>query len=140
MEDSQATPRGIKNNNPLNLRRSDNAWLGKIEPGTDKQFEQFVSMIYGIRAAMVNMRTIIRRQNNHCTLAEMITTWAPPSDGNKTADYINFVARHSGVMPTELLNFKNKEQIVNVTYAMSIMECGVKLYKTSFETAYEMLR
>ena len=45
-------PRGIRNNNPGNLRISGNAWQGKIptSQNTDGAFEQFSYYVYGVRA------------------------------------------------------------------------------------------
>ena len=46
--------RGYRNNNPLNIRiDKKNPWLGRVIPNTDGEFEQFTSMAYGYRAAMV---------------------------------------------------------------------------------------
>ena len=42
-------PRGIRNNNPLNIRKGNN-WKGEVSSSTDGEFEQFVSMQMGIRA------------------------------------------------------------------------------------------
>mgnify|MGYP007032335315 CR=1 FL=1 len=36
-------PRGIRNNNPLNIRIG-NVWLGEVQSPDDPEFEQFVSM------------------------------------------------------------------------------------------------
>lgn len=47
MTNPKKTPRGIRNNNPMNLRISSNAWRGKI-PGTDKSFETFIDPEHGI--------------------------------------------------------------------------------------------
>ena len=46
--------RGIKNNNPLNIRHSADQWQGAREEQTDKEFVQFTSMAYGYRAAWKN--------------------------------------------------------------------------------------
>ena len=48
------TPRGIRNNNPLNIRRSPGqTWQGECPVQTDKAFVQFRSMKWGIRAAFI---------------------------------------------------------------------------------------
>ena len=43
--------RGIRNNNPLNIRHSADQWQGARVEQTDKAFVQFKSMAYGYRAA-----------------------------------------------------------------------------------------
>ena len=45
--------RGIRNNNPLNIRRSKDKWQGLKTLQTDAQFCQFETMAYGWRAAFV---------------------------------------------------------------------------------------
>ena len=56
--------RGRRNNNPFNIRRSSNNWLGKIsfDKSTDKQFEQFEDMDFGIRAGVLLLRNYIRNK------------------------------------------------------------------------------
>ncbi len=46
-------PRGIRNNNPLNIRRSKDKWQGLRALQTDTAFCQFETMAYGWRAAFV---------------------------------------------------------------------------------------
>ena len=51
------TPRGIRNNNPLNIRRGASQWQGLKRRQTDKDFCQFVTVAYGYRAALRAQRT-----------------------------------------------------------------------------------
>ena len=44
-------PRGIRNNNPLNIRRGKDQWKGMAEAQNDRAFVQFKSLDYGWRAA-----------------------------------------------------------------------------------------
>ena len=44
-------PRGIRNNNPLNIRRGKDQWKGLRAQQTDASFCQFESLDYGWRAA-----------------------------------------------------------------------------------------
>lgn len=134
----KSTPRGIRNNNPLNLRRSDNAWLGKVEHPTDPAFEQFLTMEHGIRAALVNMRTIIRRAKGHCTLAHLIETWAPSTENN-TAAYIDRVAKGARLYKYTLLDFRDRETIIAVAYQMAWVECGQPVPREKFVKAYDMV-
>ena len=43
--------RGLRNNNPLNIRRTADRWQGAAATQTDKSFVQFSTMAYGYRAA-----------------------------------------------------------------------------------------
>lgn len=47
-----STPRGIRNNNPLNIRINGTKWEGLCPVQTDKSFFQFRTMAYGYRAAI----------------------------------------------------------------------------------------
>lgn len=132
-----AIPRGLRNNNPLNIRKTNNPWLGKIKDGTDPAFEQFVSMDYGIRAAFINCRTIIKRTKS-CTVEKLIKIWAPPSENN-TIVYIHRVCETAGFIPQERLEFRNKSQMCKLLHAMTIVECGQPLSMTIFEQAYDMV-
>ena len=49
--------RGLKNNNPLNIRHSKDQWQGARKEQTDKAFVQFESMAYGYRAAWKTLET-----------------------------------------------------------------------------------
>ena len=44
-------PRGLRNNNPLNIRHSASRWQGARVEQTDKAFVQFTSLAMGYRAA-----------------------------------------------------------------------------------------
>ena len=81
--------RGIRNNNPANIRRGCN-WKGLIRQQKDREFCQFVTMTWGVRALLVTLRTYVVKHHLH-TVREIITRWAPPSDGNNTEKYIKFI-------------------------------------------------
>lgn len=81
--------RGIRNNNPANIRRGCN-WQGLAKKQTDKEFCQFVSMTWGVRALLVTLRTYVVKHKLH-TIREIIHRWAPPEDGNATDRYIAYV-------------------------------------------------
>ena len=119
---TKVQPRGIRNCNPLNLRKSSNPWQGKITPGTDSEFEQFTNVIFGLRAAMVNLRTYIMRYHVN-TVAAIIEKWAPRSE-NSTSEYIKYVCKATGYTPDTIIIFENQEQIVRLVHAMAQVECG----------------
>lgn len=89
-------PRGIRNNNPGNIRKNTaNNWKGVVRPGTDKEFEQFIDMPHGVRALRVLIENYIKNGNN--TIQKIIGRYAP-SHENPTAEYANFVASRVGVL------------------------------------------
>lgn len=64
-------PRGLRNNNPLNIRHNADLFQGEIK-GNDKLFKTFSSMPYGYRAAFVILATYLSRGYN--TIEKIITT------------------------------------------------------------------
>ncbi|MCM1070009.1 MAG: structural protein P5 [Prevotella sp.] len=115
-------PRGYRNNNPLNIRISSNNWQGKLCNNTDGAFEQFVSMAYGYRAAMVLISNYITKYN--CTtIAQIISRWAPTNENN-TAGYISRVCSQTGYTRGTVISPTNEAQMCNLVYAMSLVENG----------------
>lgn len=140
--------RGIRNNNPLNLRISDNDWLGKVRNNTDGAFEQFTVMEYGIRAAMINIRTIVRRRKasgKSTTVRNLISTWAPNADGNDETAYLISMIRNDNIQPSDEVDYKNKEFFCRLVNAMAKVECGCGLplgkvysgYRLAFGSQYD---
>ena len=73
--------RGIRNNNPFNIRRSSTRWQGARKEQTDKSFVQFETMAYGYRAAWKILQTYYERfctQGKAYTVRNIIERWAPP--------------------------------------------------------------
>lgn len=121
-----ATPRGIRNNNPLNIRKSNNKWLGKVQ-GIDREFETFDTMEHGIRAAFIIIRTYIRKYE--CKyVRDIIHRFAPASENNTDA-YIERVLKISQTYKDEPLYFERRLQMSTILYAMHIVENG-KAYLT----------
>ena len=119
-----ATPRGIRNNNPLNIRIG-NTWLGEVPNPTDSDFEQFVSVRYGLRAAFYILRRYIRRYRRN-TPAKIIRAWAPANENN-TQRYIEVVCKRSLIAPDEVIDYADKKTMVRLVKAMAFVECGVQL-------------
>ncbi|WP_333609361.1 structural protein [Arsukibacterium sp.] len=105
---NKSQPRGIRNNNPLNIRKSGTAWQGKV--GNDGEFEIFNSAHDGIRAAARNLRTYA---NSHGlrTIAGIVSRWAPGAGRNAdgstyiqdTGGYIASVVRNTGIAADDIL-------------------------------------
>lgn len=101
--------RGIRNNNPANIRRGSN-WKGLvpflIDPCNnqryyDKVFCQFETMTYGVRALIVLLRTYNYKYKLH-SVHDIIHRFAPLSENN-TYSYIVNVCRWM----TEMYDCKN---------------------------------
>lgn len=134
-------PRGIRNNNPLNIRKGCN-WYGERFPQVDRDFEEFQSMELGIRAAFVLLRNYITgfsgRSFKYNTIRKIIRRWAPPSE-NATQRYIDFVCKQVGKDQNEVIYFSDRTTIITMARAMAFVECGQWIEPTKFQTAYDML-
>ena len=119
---SKTGPRGYRNNNPLNIRISNNPWQGKISDNTDGSFEQFVDMAHGYRAGFINMRTQINRGNN--TIRKLINIWAPASDSNNPENYAKFVSSTSGIPIDAVIDPNDAASMQKIVSAMARMENG----------------
>lgn len=91
-------PRGIRNNNPGNLKITNIPWQGKINvsQNDDGTFEQFEKYWYGIRAMLKDLINDITQDGDN-TLVKLITSYAPSSDNNPTTGYIAFVENYTGI-------------------------------------------
>jgi hypothetical protein len=91
----QNLPRGIRNNNPGNIRYDGTQWQGLDEPPSDGAFCRFVDVRYGIRAMVKILNSYYKRNIN--SVAAIINAWAPASE-NDTFSYISRVAFELNVM------------------------------------------
>jgi hypothetical protein len=117
------TPRGLRNNNPLNIRRSSIAFIGLSNKQTDESFFQFVSIEMGYRAAMRIISTYYTHYGLH-TIAGIIRRWAPESE-NDTRAYIDNVCKWSGLHAEARYNIVDMRVMVPLVAAMSRVENGV---------------
>lgn len=125
---SQKPPRGLRNNNPLNIRKGNSLWQGVCKEGNDSEFLQFVSRAWGYRAAFVLLRTYISR-HGVCTPRGIIERWAPAADGNQPDEYLNRVLLLTGLKANEKLDSTNRQQMTALVEAMSRVENGVMAVK-----------
>lgn len=97
--DQIALPRGLRNNNPGNLRAGED-WKGEV--GEDRDgFVIFQDMSWGIRAMATLIMNDISRGYN--TLSSLIGYWAPAEDHNPTSNYIASVASSTGLNPNQVI-------------------------------------
>jgi len=132
--------RGLRNNNPGNIEyKKGNAWKGKLpfDASIEPRFERFVSMEYGARALLANLRTYFNRKNN--TITKILNTWAPPSE-NPTLAYIQAVSKSTGFDPDRVLTF-DKPTASKLGKALAEFENGKheKITLKLFENAFEIL-
>ena len=107
-------PRGLRNNNPGNIRINDDLFQGEIRPSKDKSFKQFTTMAYGFKNYKLD------------TIRKMITRWAPPEDNNHTEAYIKAVSDYAGIPADDPINVNDREQMIRIVAGMSKVENGVE--------------
>ena len=98
-------PRGLRNNNPLNIRHSASRWQGARVEQTDKAFVQFTSMTMGYRAAWRILETYYKHfeaQHKPFTPRNIIYRWAPPEEHDSEA-YLRRVCRLTNLAGNEAL-------------------------------------
>lgn len=128
------TPRGIRNNNPLNIRYVKcNNWVGRVAKKKDKDFEEFVEMAFGLRAAFVLINNYIKSGCN--TIGKIIARWAPMNENN-TAAYIDFVLKRTGYIENTIIQEYDAHTLMHLVEAMAFMECGQHISWTIIATGY----
>ncbi|MSO93509.1 MAG: structural protein P5 [Rhodospirillales bacterium] len=122
-------PRGIRNHNPGNLRRSKDPWQGLADQQTDPDFFQFESAVWGIRALA---RTLIAYQDKHGLrdVAGIIARWAPENQ-NDTEAYIQDVCGRAGFARTQRLDLHTYAHLSPLARAIIRHENGCQPYPQS---------
>lgn len=119
-------PRGIRNNNPGNIKQSGVAWQGAV-PGTDPSFVSFSSPEAGIRALALNAQHLQERDGAQ-TVGDLISKWAPQSDNNDTQAYIADVSKQMGINPSTPVDLQDPTQLTALTNAIITHENGKNPY------------
>jgi|SRR6266850_3949164 len=90
-------PRGLRNNNPGNLKAEED-WQGQI--GIDGPFLIFQTLPWGTRALATDLANKMKR--GLVTIRQIITTYAPPIE-NKTGAYIQSMVDDTGFTADQVL-------------------------------------
>ena len=128
--------RGLRNNNPGNIRRSKVRYKGEVRPSRDPDFKEFSTMAYGYRAVFVLLDTY-RIRYGLATIRQMLNRYAPPTE-NFTEGYVRFVADYSGVMPDEIIDTRSEKDMIPIVAAMSKIENGVAANIADVERGWEL--
>lgn len=129
-------PRGIRNNNPLNIRKGNN-WQGERQPQTDPAFEEFESLEMGLRAGFIIIFNYMKKRPPINTVSAIISRWAPPIE-NLTQAYIKTVCEYSSLNPNKLLKRTDKEDLCWLVWGMCKVECGKVISLDSIKYAYDL--
>lgn len=107
-------PRGVRSNNPLNLK------------DTGGRFRTFASPDEGMAAADANLSAYGSKHGIN-TVAGVVNRWAPPSDGNDPAAYAAHVAQRTGFKPDQRIDLADPNTRQQLLSAMSEYENGGKV-------------
>ena len=129
-------PRGIRNNNPLNIRRGSN-WIGLSKSQNDPSFCQFDSITYGLRAGLIIIRTYMQRYRLN-TIHGIVSRWAPPKENNTDA-YVKSVSSMMMMHALQTFDFGDRTRIVALVSAMCKVETGITIDQNLIESAYDLL-
>jgi hypothetical protein len=125
--------RGIRNNNPGSIRKSQTTWAGQTPTQSDPAFVQFIAPEYGIRAMAKVLKSYFSRGTD--TIEKVISTWAPATENNTTA-YIASVAKNSNLAANAKLSAADLGKIIPAIiqhengaqpYSLDIINKGISL-------------
>lgn len=137
MARTEHTPRGIRNNNPGNLRRTADRWRGLHPEQTDPEFFRFTAPEWGYRALMRTLQNY-RRRHGCSTLADFIYRWAPVRENN-TAAYLHAVCADLQVPPTYVPDVDDRDTLCALAAAISRVENGTPARMDDVRRGWELL-
>lgn len=121
---AQAAKRGERNNNPGNLNFAGQAGAELERPGG--RFARFETAFDGLRALSRQLVLYAGRGIN--SVEKIISTWAPASDNNNTAAYIQAVSQRLGVNPQAALNIHDPQTMSALMSSIIHHENGRNIY------------
>lgn len=133
-------PRGLRNNNPGNIRNSQRTdWLGEVDEASknDKSFEEFETIAYGYRA-LIKLLQNYRKLHGCQTMADFIKRWAPETENNTSA-YIKRVCTEMQVPTTYVPDVNDKTTMCAFAAAISQVENGVPAVMADVESGWDLL-
>lgn len=129
-------PRGLRNNNPGNIRRNSDVFQGE-KTSSDREFKQFKSMAYGYRAIFKILSNYYRNYKLD-TIRKMIGRWAPENENNTNA-YIKAVSDYAGIPADDPININDREQMIRIVAGMSKVENGREADMSDVITGWSLL-
>ena len=132
--------RGVRTNNPGNIRRGKDKWQGMVPEAErqDSEFVEFITPQYGIRALARLLMNYEKKGYN--TVRSIINRWAPPQgDSNgqleggqytqDTGSYIKHVSTLLGVDPDDALDVDSYDVMLPLVKAIIAHENNNYAYK-----------
>lgn len=142
MKNNTTPTRGVRNNNPGNIRLSKSfTWKGEMTQGLDKDFCVFDKMENGLRAIFRLLANyhILHGVN---TIAQIFQRYAPPSENHTTvyAKWVVDAMRDKGFMDLNigtLLNWHDRNQMMALVECICQYESCYVPSKRDLRRAYE---
>lgn len=128
--------RGLRNNNPGNIRISPVKYLGEAAVSADPSFKEFKTILWGYRAVFVLLHTYFVK-HSLSTIRGMINRYAP-SNENDTQSYIKAVSIWAGIDPDRILNTLDGTTMIPIVSAISRIENGVPAIEADVEAAWTL--
>lgn len=121
-----SAPRGLRNANPGNIRKSKDKWQGLAAQQTDPDFFTFDKPVWGIRAIA---RILINYQDKYdlTTPEGIINRWAPTVENNSRA-YVDDVCRRAGWQADEHVDMQSYDDCRKMVEAIIYHENGAQPY------------
>ena len=129
MKIDEKLTRGMRNNNPMNIIGGPNRWQGMKGRQEDRNFVQFTTMTYGVRAAMI-LLTKYHRDYNLKTVPEIVHRWAP--DGGEAEK--NYITHVRNTLFKSDIN-QTRANLFKLMQAMCWFESRYNLSQLMFNTA-----
>ena len=135
---AEGKSRGVRNNNPGNIRKSGDVWEGTAQEQADDEFVSFESPEMGIRAMAKVIGTYAEKYEAN-TIETIIARWAPPEE-NDTEAYIESVTKQtkmerdkkvSDAKLPSLIKAIIKHENGSVPYSDKVILEGIDRAKTS---------
>jgi hypothetical protein len=123
-----APPRGIRNRNPGNIRKTGDRWKG-LAPApvqTDPAFFVFEAPVWGIRAMAVILRNYQKRYGLN-SLTQLVGRWAPAAESD-TAAYLAAVSKEMGIGPRDRLDLADRGTLRALVTSIIRHENGLQPY------------
>ena len=124
--------RGIRNNNPFNIKNTSDSWKGALPKSEkkDKVFVEFYNIDFGLRAGIILLKNYISM--GYDTVDKIISRYAPPNE-NFTKYYIDYVSSFvytDGALPFAApISFHGVESLdfYHLCYAICMFESDYRL-------------
>lgn len=130
----KSKPRGIRNNNPGNLKITNINWKGKVpvNQNTDGTFEQFTAYKWGVRAMILDVANDIIYDGLN-TITKVIVEYTATNQ----AAYIVFVSNKARIAPEAYIT-ASKSTLRALIPAMAEFEQGEPaINDVQFEAGYQ---